>query len=58
MPPIKRLREPLAIAALLASITGFSFYIHVIDTSNSDSRSTTIKIGVDLTLRGGLPKSK
>ncbi|WP_206757687.1 hypothetical protein [Nostoc sp. FACHB-892] len=58
MPPIKRLRKPLAIAVLLASITGFSFYIDVIDTSNSDSRSTTIKIGVDLTLRGGLPKSK
>ncbi|MEA5605670.1 hypothetical protein [Nostoc sp. UHCC 0252] len=57
MPPIKRLRKPLAIA-LLASITSLSFYIHVVDTSNSDSRSTTIKIGVDLTLRGGLPKSK
>lgn len=57
MPQIKRLRKPLAIA-LLASITSLSFYIYVVDTSNSDSRSTTIKIGVDLTLRGGLPKSK
>jgi len=58
MPPIKRLRKPLAIAALLASITSLSLHIDVVDTSSSDSRSTTIKIGVDLRLRGGLPKSK
>ncbi|MCC2695894.1 hypothetical protein [Nodularia sp. LEGE 04288] len=54
---IKHLRKPLAIA-LLASITNLNFYIYVVDTSNSDSRSTTIKIGVDLTRRGGLPKFK
>jgi hypothetical protein len=56
--PIKRLRKPLAITALLASITGLTFSIHVINTSNSESRSTNIKIELDLTLRGGLPKSK
>jgi hypothetical protein len=58
MIPIQKFRKPLAIALLTSSIISLSFYIYVVDTGNSESRSTTIKIGIDLTLRGGLPKSK
>ncbi|QEI44507.1 hypothetical protein BMF77_pc00076 (plasmid) [Dolichospermum sp. UHCC 0315A] len=52
------LGKRLAITALLASIAGLNFSIHVIDISNSESRSTNIKMELELRFRGGLPKSK
>lgn len=54
MSQIKNFRRPLFFVALLASITGLSFYIRVLNSSDSNSRSTIIEIQVDMRLGGGL----